>query len=86
MPLLYLDGKLQGDRTPDMAKPCEWCGEAMAWGASRPVSAIFDGDRPGGVERAVVTTRLCQGCIDIYCTLGTDGLIERNRPITRRSP
>jgi hypothetical protein len=77
MPVLIVNGLISGEKSKlTIACRCEWCGESVTREGCRPVCSTFDGDFPPGVDRMAVLTRMCQDCINIYCALATDGLVE----------
>ncbi len=77
MPKLMIDGVIQGGiNIVKIAGACEWCGTLFSAEGCCPVGDIPDDDRPFGVDRYTLLTRMCRECIEIYCKLGTDGLVE----------
>lgn len=81
MPRLMIDGVIQGSaNVVKIDGNCEWCGTRFSAEDCCPVGEIPGGERPEGVERYSLMTRMCQECISIYCRLGRDGLVERPDP------
>lgn len=77
MPFLRIGGIIQGPaRISKSYGPCEWCGEILTQDEACSVQSIFSDNEAPELEGAIIQTRMCAECFDIYRVLGREGIEE----------